>query len=136
MIQIIRDKININALLAAVADPAAGGIDIFIGTTRNHSDGKDVLELEYEAYQDMALPMMRQIADDAKERWGVMKIAVVHRIGKVPVGEASVAIAVSSAHRKEAFEACRYIIDTLKKTVPIWKKELFADGSKWVGERP
>jgi len=105
---------------------------MFLGTTRNHSKGKKVVRLEYEAYSPMALRMMSEIESEIRKRWNIQKISIVHRIGAVPVMEASVAIAVSAAHRKEAFEACRYAIDELKKRVPIWKKEIFEDGEVWV----
>ena len=131
MIKIIKEKINIEEILHSVSDPSAGGIDVFIGTTRNHSNGKKILSLTYEAYQPMALKMMNEIAEEAKQRWHLNRISMVHRIGSVAIGEASVVIAVSSAHRKEAFDACRYIIDTLKTSVPIWKKEVLTDGEEW-----
>ena len=133
MIQIVKAKIDIETVLQSVLDPSAGGIDIFIGTTRNHSRGKEVLSLEYEAYEPMALKMMNQIADDAKRRWVIDKISIVHRIGRVEIGEASVVVAVSADHRRQAFEACRYAIDMLKRDVPIWKREIFRDGEVWVG---
>ena len=134
MIQIVAHPIDLSSVLESVRDPSAGGIDIFIGATRDHSRGKKVLALEYEAYTPMALKLMNGIADDVRAKWNVQKISMVHRVGKLAVGEASIAIAVSSAHRKEAFEACRYAIDTLKKTVPLWKKEFFEDGEVWVGQ--
>jgi molybdopterin synthase catalytic subunit len=133
MIKIVKEEIEIGKVLESVQDPSAGGIDIFIGTTRNHSSGKEVHSLEYQAYEPMALKLMNDIEEQIRRQWPVRKISLVHRIGKVAIGEASVVIAVSSVHRKEAFEACRYAIDTLKKTVPIWKKEIFADGEVWVG---
>jgi molybdopterin synthase catalytic subunit len=132
MIQIVDKNIDVVELLASVSVPEAGGIDMFLGTTRNHSKGKKVIRLEYEAYSPMALRMMSEIESEIRKRWNIQKISVVHRIGVVPVMEASVAIAVSAAHRKEAFEACRYAIDELKKRVPIWKKEIFEDGEVWV----
>jgi molybdopterin synthase catalytic subunit len=132
MIQIIDKNIDVVELLASVSVPEAGGIDMFLGTTRNHSKGKKVIRLEYEAYSPMALRMMSEIESEIRKRWNIQKISIVHRIGAVPVMEASVAIAVSAAHRKEAFEACRYAIDELKKRVPIWKKEIFEDGEVWV----
>ena len=133
MIQIINEPINVSMVLDSLRDPSAGAIDVFIGITRNHSRGKEVRSLEYEAYLPMALEQMSLIADEAKKKWDIKHIAIVHKIGRVEIGEASVVIGVSSAHRKEAFEACRYCIDTLKKVVPIWKKECFADGDVWVG---
>ena len=132
MIQIIDKNIDVVELLASVSVPEAGGMDMFLGTTRNHSKGKKVIRLEYEAYSPMALRMMSEIESEIRKRWSVQKISMVHRIGVVPVMEASVAIVVSAAHRKEAFEACRYAIDELKKRVPIWKKEIFDDGEVWV----
>ena len=133
MIKIIHEHIDVNEILQGVQDPSAGGIDIFIGTTRNHSNGKEVVSLEYEAYDAMALKMMNMIEEEVRRRWQIRKISMVHRVGAVAIGEASVVIAVSAAHRKEAFEACRYAIDTLKKNVPIWKKEVFVDGEMWAG---
>ena len=135
MITIVTNKINVQEVIESVSDPAAGGIDVFIGTTRNHADGREVQYLEYEAYESMALKMMERIADDIRSKWSVCKISIVHRTGRVGIGEASIVIAISSAHRKEAFEACRYAIDTLKRDVPIWKKEFFADGEVWVGSQ-
>ena len=132
MIQIVDKNIDVVELLASVSVPEAGGINMFLGTTRNHSKGKKVIRLEYEAYSTMALRMMSEIESEIRKRWNIQKISIVHRIGVVPVMEASVAIAVSAAHRKEAFEACRYAIDELKKRVPIWKKEIFEDGEVWV----
>jgi molybdopterin synthase catalytic subunit len=132
MIEIIEGKIDVAALLQSVLVPEAGGIDIFLGTTRNHSQGKKVVRLEYEAYQPMALKLMRHIESEIRTRWDVHKVSIIHRVGAVPLTEASVAIAVSASHRNEAFEACRYAIDQLKKNVPIWKKEIFEDGGAWV----
>jgi len=133
MIEIVHTPIDVEAVLESVRDPGAGALDLFLGTTRNQTKGRSVLWLEYEAYEPMARGLMERIAREAGERWGITKISIVHRIGRVAVGETSVAIAVSSAHRNEAFLACRYAIDDLKKNVPIWKKEVFADGGHWVG---
>jgi len=135
MIEIVNRPIDVLRVYESVLDPAAGGIDIFVGTTRNVSDGKGVEWLEYEAYEPMALRQMQSIVEEVRKKWPVKRIAVVHRIGLVPIGEASIVIAVSAAHRREAFEACRYIIDTVKTTVPIWKKEHFDDGESWVENR-
>jgi len=132
MNQIVEKNIDVVELLASVIVPEAGGIDIFLGTTRNHSKGKKVIRLEYEAYTPMALKLMSEIEIEIRKRWNIHKISMIHRIGVVPVMEASVAIAVSAVHRKEAFEACRFAIDELKKKVPIWKKEIFEDGEVWV----
>lgn len=117
-----------------VADSAAGGIDIFLGTTRGESGGgKRLIALDYEAYAEMALGQMRELARRARERWPIVKLALLHRVGRVEVGEPSVIIAVATPHRAEAFEACRWLIDTLKSEVTVWKKEVWGDGStSWV----
>ncbi len=121
------------ALERAVAHPAAGAIVTFVGTTRRDNAGRNVLRLEYEAYEPMALAEMRKLAREAGERSSIVRIAIQHRIGFVDIGETSVAIAVSAAHRAEAFEACRFAIDRLKEVVPIWKKEYFEGGEVWIG---
>jgi molybdopterin synthase catalytic subunit len=137
-IQIIltEDSLNLTDCQIFVEDPAAGGIVHFVGSVRNHTQGKMVTRLEFEAYEPMAISEMRKIAEQAIEKFGVMKIAIHHRIGTLEIGELPVIIAVSSAHRKAAFEACQYCIDTLKETVPIWKKEIFEDGEVWVSATP
>lgn len=111
----------------------AGGVCLFVGTTRRWTDDAETVELEYEAYVPMALKEMRRLADEAARRWPVVRVCLLHRLGVVPVAEASVVIGVATPHRAEAFEACRFLIDTLKQTVPIWKREVFADGrTDWV----
>lgn len=135
MMEIVEHAIDVAAVTAAVADPGTGATVTFIGTTRDHNDGRTVTQLEYEAYPEMALAEMRKIGATAKERWPISKIAIVHRIGPVPIGEASVVIAVSSAHRGAAFEACHFAIDRLKEVVPIWKKEHFKGGEVWIGSQ-
>jgi molybdopterin synthase catalytic subunit len=132
MIEITEKKIDVAVLLESVLVPEAGGIDIFLGTTRNHSGGKKVVRLEYEAYAPMAVKIIGQIENEIRARWNIHKISVMHRIGVVPLEEASVGIAVSASHRNDAFEACRYAIDQLKKSAPIWKKEIFENGEAWV----
>ncbi|HKV53070.1 MAG TPA: molybdenum cofactor biosynthesis protein MoaE [Candidatus Binataceae bacterium] len=132
-ISIARDKIDVAALEREVANPAAGAIVTFVGTTRRDNAGRKVFRLEYEAYEPMALSEMRKLAREAGERWEIVRIAIRHRIGVVEIGETSVAIAVAAAHRAEAFEACRFAIDRLKEIVPIWKKEYFEGGEIWVG---
>jgi len=119
-----------------VMTPESGGIDVFIGTVRNATKGKKVLRLEFEAYEPMALKEIEKIAAKAFEKWPVQKLLVHHRVGVLEVGEIPVIIAVSCAHRDAAFEACRFVIDTLKQTVPIWKKEVFEDGETWVAAHP
>jgi molybdopterin synthase catalytic subunit len=132
-ITIGREPIDVAALEREVADPAAGAIVSFTGTTRRDNAGRKVLRLEYEAYEPMALSEMRKLANEAIQRWKIVRIAIAHRIGVVEIGETSVAIAISAAHRGEAFEACRFAIDRLKEVVPIWKKEHFEGGEVWIG---
>ena len=129
MNNIIAEPIDIAGVIKSVKADEAGAIDVFVGTTRNHSGGRAVTGLDYEAYVPMALKTLASVEQEARSRWNLIDVAVVHRIGKVEIGEASVVIAVSSAHRDEAFQACRYLIDRLKEVVPIWKREYFADGS-------
>jgi molybdopterin synthase catalytic subunit len=119
-----------------VADDDSGGIVSFIGTVRRHTAGKAVLRLEFEAFETMALKEMTRIAEEILAGWPARKIAIHHRTGTLEIGEIAVVIAVSAAHRQAAFEACRYAIDTLKQTVPIWKREVFADGAVWVAAHP
>ena len=116
-----------------VAHPGAGAIATFIGTVRDHGRGQTVTHLEYEAYAPAAELTMAQIGDEIRERWGIDRVAIVHRVGSLAVGEASVVISVASAHRDAAFEACRYAIERIKEIVPIWKKEHYADGAAWLG---
>ncbi|HXG37432.1 MAG TPA: molybdenum cofactor biosynthesis protein MoaE [Bacteroidota bacterium] len=129
MIAITQSPINLQEVVASVVMPETGGINVFVGTTRNHSHGRAVTVLEYEAYEPMALKMMNEIVEQARQTWEIQKVSMVHRVGTVPIGESSVVIAVSAAHRDEAFKACRFLIDELKRVVPIWKREYFADGT-------
>ena len=133
MYRIVKRRIDLAALDRAVRDRKAGAIVTFVGTTRSENVGRRVTRLEYEAFESMAVKEMRRLAAAAKDRWSLRKVAMVHRIGVVPVREASVAIAVSAGHRGEAFEACRWLIDRLKELVPIWKKEHFVGGVVWIG---
>lgn len=135
-IQISPSPLNTQSAIDWIMSPESGGIDVFIGTVRNQTKGKNVTRLEFEAYEPMALSEMEKIAVQAFEQWPVQKILIHHRTGVLQIGEIPVIIAVSAAHRAAAFEACRYIIDTLKQTVPIWKKEFFEDGEIWVGAHP
>ena len=123
--------IDLRDLEARVASVTNGAICTFVGQVRNHSRGREVSYLEYNAYVPMAVKQMTRIAAEAEERWGC-EVAIQHRIGRIGLGEASVAIAVGSPHRAEAFEACRWCIDTLKETVPIWKREVCPDGAFWI----
>ena len=137
MVQITHSNIDIPSILDSVSSPESGAIDIFVGTTRNESQGRTVLSLTYEAYEPMAIKIMNLFEQEALTRWPLQKVVIVHRLGKVDLMEASVVIAVAAPHRTEAFEACRYLIDRLKKEVPIWKKEHFADGkTEWSGISP
>ena len=133
MFEIVEHVIDEEAVAQSVADPGAGGICTFSGVVRDNSKGKRVLYLEYEAYPEMAIKQMQQIAGEIEQKWGIKRVAMVHRTGRLEIGEASVFIAVSSAHRAEAFEACRYAIDRLKQSVPVWKKEVWEGGEYWVG---
>ncbi len=133
MFRIAERPIDLNELVAAVGDVAAGAIATFLGTTRATNQGREVLRLEYEAYTEMAEAELRRIGDEAARRWEITRVAIVHRVGVVPLGEASVAIAVSAPHRAEAIDACHFAIDRLKEVAPIWKKEYFAGGEVWIG---
>jgi len=130
------NTLDIQACINWIMSPESGGIDVFIGTVRNATKGKTVLKLDFEAYEPMAISEMQKIASQAFDKWPVQKILIHHRTGELQVGEVPVVIAVSAAHRDAAFDACRYIIDTLKQTVPIWKKEAFEDGDVWVAAHP
>ncbi|MGZ4430464.1 MAG: molybdenum cofactor biosynthesis protein [Gaiellales bacterium] len=125
--------LDLAALVAEVSDPGAGAIATFIGTTRDHSRGRTVTHLEYDAYPEMAEAEMARIAEAVRSRHDVTSIAMIHRTGHVPIGEASVMIAVSAPHRGAAIDACREAIDTLKQSVPVWKKEVFEGGEEWIG---
>lgn len=129
------EPIRMDELTAFVADPGAGALTTFVGTTRDTNDGRRVIRLEYECYPGMAEKEMAKICRTLLERWPVEKVAVTHRLGRVDIGQASVAIAVSAGHRRAAFEACRYAIDRLKTTVPIWKKERYEGGAVWIGSQ-
>jgi molybdopterin synthase catalytic subunit len=133
MFEILTTPIDLARVVDAVRRDEAGAIATFLGTTRNVNVGRDVTRLEYEAYPEMAIREMERIGEEAKRDFAVAAVAIVHRIGVVDVGEASVAIAVSAAHRDAAFRACRFAIDRLKEIVPIWKKEHYVGGEVWIG---
>ena len=134
---LVRDPIDSDALVQHVRAAEDGAVVTFDGCVRNHSHGRRTLYLDYEAYEAMALAKMREIAAEMHGRFSIHLVAIAHRLGRLEIGETSVFIAVSSAHRPAAFEACRFAIDTLKRTVPIWKKEFFEDGAVWAdGEMP
>jgi molybdopterin synthase catalytic subunit len=132
VIQLTREPLDRAALIEAVTRSSDGGIVVFEGVVRDNARGKQIRYLEYEAYVEMAEEQIHAIVDEAKRHWGVEHVAVAHRFGRLEIGEASVIIVVAAPHRGEAFEACRYIIDTLKTTVPIWKKEVATNGEEWV----
>ncbi len=132
VIHLTRQPLDRATLIEAVSHASVGGIVIFEGVVRDNARGKQVRYLEYEAYEEMAHEQIRTIIVEAQQRWGVERIAVAHRFGRLEIGEASVIIVVASPHRSEAFDACRYIIDNLKTRVPIWKKEVATNGEEWV----
>src|SRR5580700_9677622 len=137
VIELVRERIQSEEISARLKAPEDGAIVVFEGIVRNESGGRRTLYLEYEAYEEMALKQMGVIAAAMRSQFGADSVALVHRLGRLEIGETSVLIAVSSPHRRAAFEACRYGIDTLKQTVPIWKKEYFEDGAVWAqGELP
>jgi molybdopterin synthase catalytic subunit len=133
MFRVTDKPINLQELVDYVTDPEAGAIVPFIGTTRNNNEGRKVIALNYEAYPEMAEKELARIGEEAKTKWPICKMAIVHRLGAVQIGEASVIIVVSSAHRDAAFAASRFAIEEIKKTVPIWKKEVFEGGEVWIG---
>ena len=135
-IKISSEPLNISSCIAWAMSPEAGGIDVFIGAVRNMTKGKQVVRLEFEAYEAMALREMEKIAKDVCAKWPVHNMLIHHRTGVLSIGDIPVVIVVSAAHRAAAFDACRYAIDTLKETVPIWKKEVFEDGEHWVSATP
>lgn len=133
---IVREKIDSSAVIAAIKRPEDGAVAVFEGVVRNHSRNRRTLFLDYEAYEPMALKQLKALAGQALERFAVRHAAIVHRLGRLEIGETSVLIAVAAAHRAPAFDACRWLIDTLKKTVPIWKKEYFEGGAVWADGEP
>ena len=132
MFRITEEKIDPDALFDEVRRDSSGAVVTFLGTVRDNTMGRRTRYLEYEAYEEMVLRKLRQIGDGIRGKWGVDHVGIVHRVGRVEIGEISVVIAVASPHRKEAFEACAYAIDRIKEDVPIWKKEVWEDGECWV----
>ncbi|WP_158748063.1 molybdenum cofactor biosynthesis protein MoaE [Acidobacterium sp. S8] len=135
-IALVREPIHAESLVANLKQGEDGAVVVFDGIVRNNTRGRRTLHLVYEAYEEMALKQMRELAQQAIEQFSVREVFLVHRLGKLEIGETSVLIAVASAHRPAAFDACRWLIDTLKKTVPIWKKEHFEDGAVWADGEP
>jgi len=136
VIALTRERIDAEKLVAEAKSGADGAVVVFDGIVRDNTRGRATLHLDYEAYEEMALKQMGQLAAEARERFGVRRVTMVHRLGRLEIGETSVLIVVASAHRGQAFEACRWLIDTLKQTVPIWKKETFVDGAVWAAGEP
>lgn len=135
-IKITSEKLNLQDCYDFVQDASCGGIALFVGTVRNQTQNKEVTLLDFSTYKPMAIKEMQKIADKALADFDILKIAIHHAEGELKIGDIPVIIAVSSAHRKASFDACQYAIDTLKKTVPIWKKEHFVDGEVWVNAHP
>ncbi len=135
-IRLTREVIDAEKLVSAAKHGSDGAVVVFDGIVRNNSRGRQTLHLDYEAYEEMALKQMRELADEARTRFKVRHVSIVHRLGRLIVGETSVFIVVASAHRAQAYEASRWLIDTLKRTVPIWKKETFVDGAVWADGEP
>jgi molybdopterin synthase catalytic subunit len=133
---LMREPIDAAAISKAIRRPADGAVAIFDGIVRNHSRGRRTLYLDYSAYETMALRQMEQLAQQALAQFEVRDVKIIHRVGRLAIGDTSVFIAVASAHRAAAFDACRWLIDTLKQTVPIWKKEYFEDGAVWADGEP
>jgi molybdopterin synthase catalytic subunit len=135
-IQLLDEPLRSQAAIDWVSSPRAGGTTVFVGTVRDHTKGREVQRLEFEAYAPMAISEMEKIALEVKRRWQAERVAVHHRVGTLGIGDIAVVIAVATPHRAAAFAACQYAIDTLKETVPIWKKEVFRDGEVWVAAHP
>jgi molybdopterin synthase catalytic subunit len=137
MVSVTHTTIDVSRVLDGMATPESGAIDLFIGTVRNHSGGRRTQRLEYTAYIPMAEKLLAQIEQEIRQKWDVHNVVIVHRVGMLEIGDVAVVTAVSSAHREEAFAACRYAIDRTKSIVPIWKKEFSEDGEVWVeGQSP
>jgi molybdopterin synthase catalytic subunit len=133
MVEVTSEILAAEPLIKKVCSPAVGAVAVFVGVAREFSQGKKVVFLQYEAYQEMAEKKMEEIVTEIKEKWKVNDVAMVHRVGVLQIGESSIVIAVSAAHRQDALAACQHAIERVKEVVPIWKKEVFEDGSRWVG---
>ncbi|MEM6724649.1 MAG: molybdenum cofactor biosynthesis protein MoaE [Bacteroidota bacterium] len=135
-IQLLETPLDAQTCMDQVASPKAGGTTVFVGTVRNETNRKKVIRLEFEAYAPMAISEMRKIAEQIEARWQALHVSIHHRVGVLDIKDIAVIIAVATPHRAAAFEACQFAIDTLKETVPIWKKEIFEDGEVWVAAHP
>jgi len=132
LFEIVQDPISVDEVVSRLVNPAIGAVVTFVGTVRGETDGRRVLYLEYEAYPEMAEHVLAQVGDEVRARWAeVQQVAIVHRVGRLQVGEAAVVIALSAAHRRQTFDALHYAIDRIKEIVPVWKKEVWADGAEW-----
>lgn len=136
MIKITGKPIDPQKVIDTACSLGAGAVNVFIGTVRNNANGKNVLWLEYEAYESMAVAEIKKITDEASHKWPLLGWGVSHRIGTLKPGEVSVVVAVATPHRRDSFEACQFIIDNLKEKAPIWKKEVFEDGEEWISASP
>ncbi|MFH1639388.1 MAG: molybdenum cofactor biosynthesis protein MoaE [Chloroflexota bacterium] len=134
MIELTQEPIRIESVMDRVKQNTCGAVVTFTGTVRDNFQGKRVLYMEYDAYPEMATKKLAEITSEIQTRWGLADVAITHRVGRVEIGEVVVVIAVASAHRLEAFQACQYAIDRIKKVVPIWKKEFYEDGSSWIDD--
>lgn len=134
MFRLTREVIDLAVAEATLHDPVAGGIVTFAGTVRNHNHGRQVLYLEYEAYEEMAQAQLERIGEEMRRRWPLAKATLIHRVGRLEIGEVAVFVGAAAAHRDAAFEACRWGIDTVKLDVPIWKRECFVGGEVWVDQ--
>jgi len=136
LFEITPDPISTDDIIARLADPAVGAIATFVGVVRGETEGRKTLYLEYEAYPDMAEATLAQIGDEIQERWpSIRQVAIAHRVGRLEIGETATVIAISAAHRPDVFDALHFCIDRLKEIVPIWKKEVWADGEAWKSEQ-
>ena len=131
MISITNNRLNLQEIMFELEDNSAGALSIFIGNVRNHGRFGNVSEIYYETYNEMAQEKMREIENEAQTKWGIKKLVAIHRIGNIKAGETSIIIGVSSEHRHEAFEACKYVLNNVKTRVPIWKKEISKESQKW-----
>jgi molybdopterin synthase catalytic subunit len=136
LVQITDLPIDPEAVINLVKTDDSGAINVFIGTVRDRTQNREVVKLEFEAYESMAIKELHKIISQVKARWPVNEMAIHHRVGELDIGDIPVVIAVSTPHRKQGFEACEFAIDSLKQSVPIWKKEIFADGEEWVSAHP
>jgi molybdopterin synthase catalytic subunit len=136
LFEIVRDPISVDDVVGRLADPAIGAVTTFVGVVRGITGERETLYLEYEAYPEMALKTLSQVGGEVRERWPeVRQVAIVHRVGRLEIGETAIVIALSAAHRRQTFDALHYAIDRIKEIVPIWKREVWADGSAWKSEQ-